>query len=67
MEAKIKYGQELKAQLEKTLNDPRYKRLSDEDKLKVINGKDQDAMDKIFKQYGFRYRSTPTLKLPKNL
>lgn len=66
-EAKIKYGQELKASLEKTINDPRYQRLSDEDKLRVINNKDQDAMDKVFRQYGFKYRSTPTLKLPQNL
>lgn len=66
-EAAAKYGQELKTALEKTLNDPRYKKLSDEDKLKVINGKDQDAMDKVFRQYGFKYRSTPTAKLPQNL
>ena len=66
-EAKIKYGQELKKQLEKSIADSRYQRMSDEDKLRVINDDDQDAMDIIFRQYGFRYKSEQTTKLPKNL
>lgn len=66
-EAKIKYGKELKIQLEKAIANPVYKKLSDEDKLKVINGKDQDAMDKIFTQYHFKYKSPPTAKIPTNI
>lgn len=66
-EAKLKYGQELKKQLEILISRPAYKKLSDEDKLKVINGKDTDVMDKIFRQYGFKYRPINTNRIPKNL
>lgn len=66
-EAKVKYGQELKKQLELTIKNPTYQKLSDEEKLKVINGKDADAMNKIFLQYGFKYRAPLLPKLPKNL
>lgn len=66
-EAKIKYGQELKKQLEMTIKNPAYKSLSDEDKLKVINSKDTDVMNSIFKQYGFKYKTSPTNNLLKNL
>lgn len=66
-EAKVKYGQELKKQLELTINKQAYKNLSDEEKLKVLNGKDTDAMNKIFLQYGFKYKSTPTNKIPDNI
>lgn len=66
-EAKIKYGQELKKQLETTINKPAYKKLSDEDKLKVINGKDSEVMEKILKQYGFKYKQVKSTKIPKNL
>lgn len=66
-EAKVKYGQELKKQLELTINKQAYKNLSDEEKLKVLNGKDTDAMNKIFLQYGFKYKSTPTKKIPDNI
>ncbi len=62
-EAKIKYGQELKKKLEDTIKNPRYQKLNSEDKLKVINGFDSEAMDKIFKQYGFKYKSAPTTKI----
>jgi len=64
-EAKVKYGQELKASLEKAIADPRYKNLKDEDKLKILNDKDQQAMNKIFTQYGFKYKTLPNAKLPK--
>lgn len=66
-EAKVKYGQELQKQLEATFAKPTYQRLSDEDKLKVINGKDADAMDKVFQQYGFRYHPAKSVKIPKGL
>src|SRR6266496_4222144 len=53
-DAKIKYGRELKTQLGNTFTKLAYKKLSDEEKYKVIINKDTDAMDKIFKQYGFK-------------
>lgn len=59
-QAKIKYGQELKKELDQTVNKSAYNRLSDEEKLKVLNGKDSEVMTKIFKQYGYRYKSTPS-------
>lgn len=55
-EAKVKYGQELKARLDQEVNTGKYKNMSDEDKLKAINGLDSDAMTKIFKNYGFKYK-----------
>lgn len=66
-DAKAKYGKELLRELTATLKNPIYKKLSDEDKLKVINGKDTDAMEMVFRQYGFKYRTLPTVRLPKNL
>lgn len=65
--AKIEYGQELKKQLEKTISDPRYSRLSDENKLKVINEKDSQVSEKIMQKYGFKYRYLPNKTIPKNL
>lgn len=65
--AKEQYGKELKAELEKAINNPTYTKLSDEDKLKVINGKDTDAMNKIFKQFGFKYKAAPANKTLKNI
>jgi len=55
-DAKIKYGSELKSLLTKELSKTKYKKMTDEDKLKVINNIDTEAMDKIFKQYRFKYK-----------
>lgn len=55
-EAKLRYGKALKQDLEKTLTSSAYKKLSDEEKLKIINEKDTDAMNRIFKYYGFKYK-----------
>lgn len=65
--AKDAYGQELQKQLTATFAKPTYSRLSDEDKLKVINGKDADAMDKVFREYAFRYRPAKSVRIPKGL
>lgn len=43
---------------------PQFSTLSDEDKQKVITRKKGEIKDKIFRQYGFYYKS-PTKKLPK--
>ncbi len=66
-QAKLEYGQDLKAQLEKTIADPRYQRLNDTDKLRVLITKDTDAMDKVFRQYHFRYAPDKSIRLPKGL
>jgi hypothetical protein len=55
-EAKIKYSEELKSELEKLINTSKYKRMSDDDKLKEINSIDTDAINKIFKMYNFKYK-----------
>ena len=65
--AKLEYGQELKKQLEKTISDPRYAKLPDTDKLKVISGKDSQVTEKIMQKYGFKYRYLPNKTIPKNL
>lgn len=65
--AKLEYGQELKKQLEKTVADPRYAKLPDTDKLKVITEKDSQVTEKIMQKYGFKYRYLPNKQIPKNL
>lgn len=66
-QAKIRYGKELKKELEKVIKNPLYKSLSDEEKLKVLNDKDTDAMNAIFKEYGFKYKSATRSKAITNL
>lgn len=56
-EAKVLYGQELKGLLEKLVSSGSYVKASNEEKLKQINSKDTEAMNKIFKKYGFKYKS----------
>lgn len=55
-EAKVYYGQELKKLLNTETNKSSYKKLSDEEKLKIINDQDTEAINKIFKRYGFKYK-----------
>lgn len=64
-EAKLKYGQELKSQLEKAFSNPQYQKMTPEDKLKVINAQDTDAMNKVFAQYGFKYKAPKPVKASK--
>lgn len=61
-EAKIKYGQELKKQLETAVKNPAYLKMSPEDKLKVINAQDAQAMNKVFAQYVFKYKAPTPVK-----
>jgi hypothetical protein len=65
--AKKKYGQELKKGLEAALKNPNYKQLTPEDKLKAIAQEDSEAMDLIFKQYGFKYKEEKTNPLLKGI
>lgn len=55
-EAKVYYGQELKKLLNTETNKSSYKKLTDEEKLKIINDQDTEAINKIFKRYGFKYK-----------
>jgi hypothetical protein len=59
--AAVSYGQELKKQLTIAMATPQYKRMSPEDKLKVINSQDADALKKTFLKYGFVYKAPPTV------
>lgn len=64
-EAKIKYGQRLKERLSKLVNDGKYKKLTDEEKLDVLNGLDTIVMNSIFETYKFKYKKDEKKKLPK--
>lgn len=55
--AKVEYGQEIKKNLDSTMKQGKYQKMSDDEKLTVINGIDTDAMNKVFKKYGFKYIS----------
>lgn len=55
-EAKGRYGQELKRMLESTVRSSAYRRATAEDKLKLVNALDSTVMNKVFKQYGFKYK-----------
>ena len=65
-QAKTEYGKNLKQKLDTLIKNSTYKNLSDEDKLKEINGKDTETIDQIYKKYGFKYKSA-TNKLPSGL
>lgn len=62
-EAKIKYGQELKQNIEKEISKNSYKESNDEEKLNIINNLDSDAMEKVFEQYGFSTKKPKVKKL----
>ncbi len=62
-EAKLYYGKELKKQIEDTIKKSTYKKLTPDEKLKVINGLDSGAMDKTFKRYNFKYQQEKTKKI----
>lgn len=64
-EAKILYGQKLKAELSKLFSNPAYKRLSPEDQLKSINNQDAQAQEATLKKYGFRYKPEKKSRLVK--
>lgn len=64
-EATIRYGEVLRESLEKTIADPKYADLTDEQKFTIISGKDTDAMETVFKEYRFKYKQEKSEKLPK--
>lgn len=61
-QAKTDYGKELQSELTKLFNNPKYNLMSDEEKLNQINSQDDQAKEKIFKQYGFKYKQEKTKK-----
>jgi hypothetical protein len=61
--AKLDYGKYLKQRLTEIFNKNDYKKLSNEEKLNVINGLDTEAMNKIFKNYNFKYKAPETKKI----
>jgi hypothetical protein len=65
--AKIIYGNLLKKELDTLFNKNEYKNLSDDEKLKVISGKDSDVMNELFKKYNFKYKKTTIPKAPYGL
>lgn len=54
--ARKEYGQELKKSLEALFKDRKYQKLTDDQKLAVINEKDAEAMKKIFAKNRFTYK-----------
>jgi hypothetical protein len=63
-EAKTLYGQELNKQLTSLFNNPRYQKMSDEDKLAQINKQDTQAKELIFRKFRFVYRQQKSKKQP---
>ena len=66
-EVSVEYGEKLKKELESAISKPAYQRLNYEEKLKVLNGKDADAMADIFIKYHFRYKHPQTKKIPSHI
>ena len=64
-QAKEQYGKEIKKQLDELVNKPAYKRLTDEGKLKAITAQDTDAMETVFKKFGFKYKREKSVKTSK--
>lgn len=50
------YGETLQTLLEKTMDSNTYKKMDDEEKLKVLSELDAEAIEKTFKKYDFRYK-----------
>jgi hypothetical protein len=53
--AKIEYGTRLKTGLEKLIGSKGYNKLDPEEKLKMINDIDNDAMESVFRKHYFTY------------
>lgn len=62
--AKVDYGQKLQKKLDNIIKDSRYERLSPDDKYRVLNETDAQAMEETLKKYNFRYKSETKTKLP---
>lgn len=70
-EAKERYGQLVKSKLTDLLINPKYQKLDDDKKLQGLNSLDTKAIDKIFKENNFKYKTkskatTPAQKKTEN-
>lgn len=63
-QANEEYNKIIAEKTAKILDDERYIKLSDDDKLKVISKLKTTEKDKIFKQYNFTYKQNKTVKNP---
>ncbi len=66
-QAKTEYGRELQRELQNLFNNSTYQKLSDADKLELINKQDDQARDKILKKYRFKYKQDKREKKLPNL
>ena len=64
VQATKEYGQLLNTELEKMFKSPQYQKLTDEEKMTLINKQDDQAKEKIFRQYSFRYKKDKSKPLP---
>lgn len=66
-QAQVEYGRTLEQKLRTLFDNSKYKNLTAEDKLQVINDADSAAMEKVFKKYNFKYKAEkkdkPKIKL----
>ena len=61
-EANEKYNKEYSQWLFDNTKGSKYKSLSDEEKQKIVSDKKEEIRNKIFKEYGFKYKQPPREK-----
>lgn len=62
-DAKTRYTNQVKTQLEKLFKNQRFQNLSDTDKVRAVNQIDTDAVNKVFSQFQFHYHKAKLKKL----
>ena len=62
-EANDRYNQEYAEWVGEVIQKSEYKDLSDDDKKSVLSKKKEEIKDRIFRQYGFKYKSVKTAPL----
>ena len=58
-----RYAFQVKTRLEALMQNPKYQKLSDADKVKAVNQVNTDALDKVFSQFNFKYKKLPYKKI----
>lgn len=61
-EAKTKYGKLLKERLDETINKAKYKELTDEEKLTIINDIDAEVQAEVLEDFNFKYKKAASKK-----
>jgi len=64
-EANDKFNKDMSDWFDGVQNTETYKNLSDDDKGGIITNKRTEIKKKVFREYGFKYKSEPATKLPK--